>query len=70
MFDKAEIKELLTQAKHQIISLRRRNEILEAKVEVMNLFGTVLHTQPAYVQQGAEVDIVWRIDRLFETLKD
>jgi len=37
---------LIAQAIHEIKNLRHRNEILEAKVSVMDLFSTVLYTAP------------------------
>jgi hypothetical protein len=53
-------------AVEEIRSLRRRNEILEAKVEVMNLFGVVFHTQPTYPTQGMGEDAAWLLEREIE----
>ena len=55
------MKALLSQAMHEIVVLRRRNEILEAKVGVMDLFATVLHTTPARSNAGAAEDVAWKL---------
>ncbi len=55
--------QILNEAKHEITSLRRQNEILRAKVEVMDLFACVLHTQPASREQGMSVDIAWQLEK-------
>jgi hypothetical protein len=41
-----ELKQLLLDAIHEIHSLRHANQILSAKVEMIELFECVLHTQP------------------------
>lgn len=56
-------KGLLIGAREEILSLRRRNEILSAKVEMIDLFSLVLHTKPAYPSQGASVDVAWELER-------
>lgn len=56
-------KSLLIGAREEILSLRRRNEILSAKVEMIDLFSLVLHTKPAYTTQGASVDVAWELER-------
>jgi len=53
---------LLRDAAAEIRALRRHNEILEAKVGVMELFACVLHTTPAQRHEGAAVDIAWELD--------
>lgn len=57
------MKELLTSAMHEIHNLRRRNEILSAKVEVMELFACVLHTKAASHIQGASPDVAWALQK-------
>lgn len=52
-----------------IQSLRRRNEILEAKVEVMNLFGLTLQTAPAYPTQGMGEDSAWLLQRCLDNVE-
>lgn len=60
------IKQLLFEAKHEITSLRRVNEILQAKVEVMNLFAAVFHTQPPCRGDVMSVDLMYEIDKALE----
>lgn len=55
--------QILTEATHEIRSLRHQNEILRAKVEVMDLFACVLHTQPAQHVQGMSPDIAWQLEQ-------
>lgn len=38
------MKELLNDARHEILNLRRENEILRAKQEMIDLFACVLNT--------------------------
>jgi hypothetical protein len=57
------LKKLLTDAMHEIRDLRRRNEILSAKVEVMDLFACVLHTTAAIRSQGAAPDVAWALQK-------
>lgn len=53
---------LLLQLKEEITSLRRRNEILEARTGVLDLIGRLVMPQTT---QGFGVDPVWRIDQWF-----
>ena len=59
-------KDLMTQAIDEIRTLRRENEILSAKVDVMDLFAMVLHTTPAHRSQGASVDIAWQMQKAID----
>ncbi len=61
--DKNQLSAVLGAARHEIIALRRRNEILSAKVEVMDLFACVLHTMPSQRTQGMEVDVAWQLEK-------
>ena len=62
---------LLRKAIWDIQDLRRRNEVLSAKVEVMDLFHLVLSTQPNYGSQGASIDVAGemqkRVDEIVST---
>jgi hypothetical protein len=64
-----EMKHLLIEAKSEIERLRRHNEILGAKVEVMNLFGTLLHTYPSGGEGAMCADIAWSLQRGIEELE-
>lgn len=57
------MKQLLLSAAHEIRDLRRRNEILQAKQEMIDLFACVLHTQPARKGEGYSEDIACLIDK-------
>lgn len=59
----AELKNLMNSAAHEIRDLRRRNEVLTAKVEVMDLFACVLHTKAASRSEGMTEDVAWLLDR-------
>lgn len=62
------MKHLLNNAKHEIIALRHENEILRAKVEMIELFALVLHTKPAHRSQGMGEDVVWKINKHLEEM--
>ena len=57
------MRDLLTDAIHEIRSLRRQNEILSAKVEVMDFFAMVLHTTPAQPSQGFSPDVAYALEQ-------
>ena len=65
-----EMKELLTNAMHEIRNLRRQNELLGAKVEVMDFFATVLHTTPAHHNQGESLDVAWLLQKKLDELTE
>jgi hypothetical protein len=56
-----ETKVLLKKAASEIEALRRDNEVMAAKVQVMDLFGAALFAIPYDPPQGMAEDIVWRI---------
>ena len=59
----SEMRNLLTQAINEVSRLRRANEILGAKVEMIDLFACVLHTTAAQHSQGMGEDIVWKMQK-------
>lgn len=59
-------KQLLIDARNEITALRRTNEILAAKVEMIDLFALVLHTEPARQSRGACPDIAWQLSQAVE----
>ena len=59
-----ETKHTLQQAVEEIRSLRRANDILAAKVDVMELFAVVLHSQPARKTTTEGEDIAWKLEQL------
>jgi hypothetical protein len=58
-----DIKSILLRASAEIKQLRRDNEILRAKVEVMDFFALVLNTKPAYPSIGMSEDIAWECEK-------
>lgn len=54
---------LLREAANEIRSLRRVNEILQAKVGMIELFDRVLRSEPPTITQGYGEDIAWKMDR-------
>lgn len=62
------LQELLLHAMHEIRDLRRRNEILGAKVEMIDLFACVLHTEPFRSTQGAAPDVAWALQKKIDAL--
>ncbi|MCG8694664.1 MAG: hypothetical protein MI806_25945 [Minwuiales bacterium] len=61
--------ELLGEAIDEIRRLRRQNELLSAKVEVMDVFACVLHTEPARRSGGMAPDIVYGLEQKIEELR-
>lgn len=64
------MKHILNEALHEIARLRRQNEILSAKVEVMDLFAVVLHTKPSYPNECASVDVAWQIQKEIDLINE
>lgn len=60
------MKNLLMEAKNEIISLRRRNEILEAQMGIVEVFAAALGLKPG--QPGASPDVVWALQRKIDEL--
>jgi len=59
---------LLAQAAEKIIELRRRNEVLEAKVEVMDFMREMLFAQGRSRVMGYEEDIVPLMQKTYESI--
>lgn len=64
-----DLEELLTNASNEIRSLRRRNELLSAKVEMIDLFALVFHTRPASPSAGYAPDVVFALSRKIAELQ-
>lgn len=63
--ERAELTQLLVSAQQEVVTLRRQNEILNAKVQMIDLFACVLHTTPARGSGvGMGEDVVWAINKL------
>lgn len=59
-----DLKQILTDAKHEIEQLRRQNELLRAKQEMIDLFACVLYTKPAERLQAMQPDVIYQLERL------
>jgi hypothetical protein len=64
-----DLEHLLTGAMHEIRDLRRRNEILSAKVEMIDLFAFVLHTEPKYPSISMSEDVAWKLQMKLDELR-
>ena len=64
------LNDLLAKARDEIRSLRRANEVLSAKVEVMDLFACVLHTTPATRGHGEGEDVAWALQTKIDELAE
>ncbi len=60
------MKELLMQAREEIVTLRRRNEILEAQVGVVEIFAAALGFKRN--ERGKAVDIAWLLQRRIDEM--
>lgn len=60
------MKELLKDALHEIRSLRRSNEILEAQMGVVHVFAAALGLKRG--EQGAAPDVAWALQRKIDEL--
>ena len=54
----------------EIRYLRRQNELLSAKVEMIDLFACVFYTKPAPPERGMGEDIAFQLDVASEKLDD
>jgi len=63
-------KQLLRDAHAEIQSLRRANEILGAKVEVMESFMCVLHSRPAERNTACAPDVAWALQKRIAQIDD
>jgi hypothetical protein len=55
------VKDLLQRARHEIIALRRSNEILSAQMEVVGVFAAALGFRGQ--NQGGAPDVAWELER-------
>lgn len=60
------MKDLLNSAKHEILDLRRRNEILSAQMAVVEIFAAALGLKRN--EQRASVDVAWQLDKAINQL--
>lgn len=61
------MKDLLQRAKNEIEQLRRHNEVLSAKVEVVNIFAAALGLRK--IKGGYGPDVAWELQKEIDTLQ-
>ena len=57
---------LLNHAKHEIVSLRRQNEILAAQMGVVEVFAAALGLKRE--RSGGAIDVVWELQKKIDEL--
>jgi hypothetical protein len=62
------LKDALLSAKFEIEHLRRRNELLSAKVETMDLLGAMLRAQVSHSSAVCGPDVIWQLQRELDRL--
>lgn len=65
-----DLENALRSASAEIRQLRRENEVLRAKVDMIELFDRVFSTQPLYRTTGYGEDIAWRLDKIVEGMNE
>lgn len=60
--------ELLKNARHEILRLRRENEILRAKESVLEIFAAVLGMRQG--SGGMIIDVAWELERKIKELQE
>ena len=56
--------QLLKEAAAEIHSLRRRNDLMSARLEMFDSINAMLHTTIAHNSVGMSPDIVWAIEKI------
>ena len=64
----SDMRDLLEEAREEIVHLRRRNEILSAKVEMIDLFACILYTRPWIPAEGQGEDVAWKLEQKIREL--
>ena len=59
----------MRQAQDEINELRRANEILSAKVEVLDFIATLLQTKPYSGERTSKADVVWALEQQIRRLE-
>mgnify|MGYP003395819764 CR=1 FL=1 len=62
------MKNLLNEARHEILNLRRRNEILEAQMGVVEVFAAALGFECQ--ERGAAPDVAWALQKKIDELNE
>jgi hypothetical protein len=62
------MKELLAEARHEILDLRRRNELLSAQMAVVEVFAAALGMKRN--EGGMAPDVAWALQKKIDELND
>lgn len=57
---------LLLEAAEEITSLRNKNSLMTARLDMFDQLMQLFHTQPRYADRGMGEDVVWKIKQLIE----
>ena len=63
-----DIKNAVLEGSAEIEVLRRRNEVLEAKVDTLDLVAALLFAQPRSSGRGMAPDIAWKMRGLADAI--
>lgn len=59
-------RELLRNVSHELLILRRQNEIMGAQLEIVAIFDRAIRAQVPPFEQASAPDIAWEIDRFLK----
>lgn len=68
--ERSEDYELLLRSKDEIVDLRRRNEVLQAQVDVMNIFDRAIRAQFSQGSISYGEDLAWRIENRLREIEN
>lgn len=61
--------DLLKEAAEEISSLRNRNELMNARLDMFDKCMLLLHTSPNYQSQGMGEDLLYKINKHIQSVK-
>ena len=61
------MKELLIEAREEILRLRRSNEVLTSQVGIVDVFAAALGLRRE-TERGMTIDVAWKLEREIENL--
>lgn len=64
-----QVEQTLTEAAHEIHNLRRQNEIMHGKLEVLDLVAALLNAPANYGARPMSPDLVFSIERMRDGIK-
>lgn len=62
-----ELSDLLASAKIEIVGLRRRNEVLAAQMDIVEIFAAALGLKRT--NGGESIDVVWQLEKMMNKLE-